>query len=143
MPPAYAFPVTLTFAAALALINLWLALRCSQVRHAHGITTGAGGNPQLEARMRAHANFVEYTPFMLILMALIEATGASKSALFWIGVVYVAGRLAHPLGMDRRDTNVLRAGGVLATWGVLLALAGWAFWLLFTTPSHAVATRLM
>ncbi len=144
MPPVTMIAVTLTFAAAWALINVWLGFRCSRVRLSEKVLIGSGGNPLLETRMRAHANFVEYTPFVLILMALLEIAGASKDGLFWIGVAYTLARLAHAFGMDRRTTNPLRAGGALVTWLVLVALAVWAFVILYTpAPAHAVVTRLL
>jgi uncharacterized protein len=137
MPVTYPFTVTLTFAAALALINVWLGFRCSRVRITGKVLVGDGGHPLLETRMRAHANFVEYTPFVLILMALLEYGAASRNGLYAIGAIYVAGRIAHAFGMDRRRSNALRAGGALITWVVLIGLAAWAFFLLFTaTPAH-------
>jgi uncharacterized protein len=138
MPATYPFTVTLTFAAALALINVWLGFRCSRVRITGKVLVGSGGNPLLETRMRAHANFVEYTPFVLILMGLLEYGAASRTGLFAAGVVYVLGRIVHAFGMDQRRNNPLRAGGALATWAVLTGLAVWAFVLLFTAaPGHA------
>lgn len=132
MPATYPFSVTLTFAAALALFNIWLGIRCSRVRITDKVLVGDGGNPLLETRMRAHANFVEYTPFVLILMGLLEYGAVSRTGLFAAGVVYVLGRIAHAFGMDRREKSALRAGGALATWVVLVGLAAWAFFLLFT-----------
>lgn len=76
--------------------------------------------------MRAHANFGEYAPIVLILMALIELARGSLVALWAIGVMFVLARIAHPLGMGRAAPNPLRAGGAVATWIVTLILAGWA-----------------
>lgn len=138
MPATYPFSVTLTFAAALALFNVWLAIRCSRVRITGKVLVGDGGNPLLETRMRAHANFVEYTPFVLILLGLLEYGAASRTGLFAAGVAYVLARIAHAFGMDRRQNNALRGGGALVTWVVLVGLAGWAFVLLMTgAPGHA------
>jgi uncharacterized membrane protein YecN with MAPEG domain len=123
-------PVSLTFAGAFALINLWLAFRVSAVRRRARVSVGDGDNPALLGRMRAQANFVEYTPFVIILIALIEIVGGSKTWLWAIGIVYALGRIAHAFGMDRQTIpNPLRAGGALVTWGVLLGLAVWAIWL--------------
>jgi uncharacterized protein len=132
MPATYPFSVTLTFAAALALLNVWLGIRCSRVRISGQVLIGNGGNPLLETRMRAHANFVEYTPFLLILMGLLEFGAASRTGLFAVGVAYVLGRIVHAFGMDKRTNNPLRAGGALITWAALVGLAAWAFVLLFT-----------
>jgi uncharacterized membrane protein YecN with MAPEG domain len=129
-------PVTLTFAGALALLVLWLAFRVSRVRMSDKVMVGDGGNPLLLARMRAQANFVEYTPFVLILMALIEMAGGSAWWLRGIGVVYVIARVLHAFGMDKQTMpNPLRAIGALVTWVVLLGLAIWAICL----ASHAPA----
>jgi uncharacterized protein len=137
MPVTYPFTVTLTFAAALALINVWLGFRCSRVRISGKVLVGDGGHPLLETRMRAHANFTEYTPFVLILMALLEYGHASRGGLYAAGAIYVLGRIAHAFGMDLRRKSALRAGGALSTWVVLIGLAAWAFYLLFTaTPAH-------
>jgi uncharacterized membrane protein YecN with MAPEG domain len=70
-------PISLTFAGAFALLNLWLAYRCVRIRVNGPGGVGDLGIPVLRARMRAHANFVEYTPFLLILIALLEYAGGS------------------------------------------------------------------
>jgi hypothetical protein len=119
-------PITLTIAAAAALINIWLGVRVSQLRLRHKVSVGEGGNAQVTARMRAHANFVEYTPFFLILLALVELSRGSKTWLWAVAIVYILGRLAHPFGMDRAAPNTLRMIGVVITWTVLLGLAIYA-----------------
>ena len=119
-------PITLTIAAAAALINLWLGARVSQLRFRHKVSIGEGGNPQVATRMRAHANFVEYTPFFLILLALVELSQGSKTWLWGVAIVFILARLAHPFGMDRQAPNKLRVIGMLLTWAVLLGLAIYA-----------------
>ena len=67
-------PVTLVTAGGAAIINFWLAMRVGAARRATGVSIGDGGDLRLIARMRAQANFVEYAPFILILIGLIEFT---------------------------------------------------------------------
>jgi uncharacterized protein len=122
-------PVTLVFAGAAALINLWLAFRVIAIRRAGKVLHGDGNNPLLLCRMRAQANFVEYAPFVLILLALVELAGGSKSWLWGIGAVFVAARLIHPFGMDAQKPGPLRAVGAVLTWAVLLVLGVWAIWI--------------
>lgn len=119
-------PITLTIAAAAVLINIWLGTRVSQLRLRHKVSVGEGGNPQIAGRMRAHANFIEYTPFFLILLALVELSKGSETWLWGVAILYILGRLAHPFGMDRKAPNKLRMIGILITWGVLLGLAIYA-----------------
>ena len=119
-------PVTLTIAAACAVINIWLAIRLVRGRVRGKVMVGDGGDPGMLAGMRAHANFGEYAPIVLILMALIELARGSLVALWVIGVLFVLARLAHPLGMTRAAPNPLRAGGAVVTGIVTLILAGWA-----------------
>eukprot|EP01035_Chromulina_nebulosa_P008312 gene8313-11268_t len=65
-------PVTLMAAGGSALIAFWLALRTGGARRAAKVSIGDGGDMTLIARMRAQANFTEYTPFIVILIGLIE-----------------------------------------------------------------------
>ncbi|WP_267378596.1 MULTISPECIES: MAPEG family protein [unclassified Sphingomonas] len=119
-------PVTLTIAAALAVVNLWLAFRIVPTRLRDKVLVGDNGDARLHARMRAQANLVEYAPFVLILLALIELGGGSPMGLWILGMAFVIARILHGFGMDRLQSNPLRAGGALATWVILAVLAGWA-----------------
>jgi uncharacterized membrane protein YecN with MAPEG domain len=73
--------------------------------------------------MRAQANFVENTPFVLILIAAIELTGKGGTWLAIVGSIYMLARISHGLGMDRTTTNPLRATGFVVTVLTLLGLA--------------------
>ncbi|HEX8466538.1 MAG TPA: MAPEG family protein [Allosphingosinicella sp.] len=121
-------PITLTIAGAAALLNIWLARRVGQMRLAHKVSIGDAGNEALIARMRAQANFVEYTPFVLILIGLIELAEGWKLWLWIVGVVYILARIAHGFGMDRPsgDKLKLRMIGIIVTALILFGLALYA-----------------
>lgn len=119
-------PVTLASAAALGAINLWLALRIVRMRVRDEVLIGDGGDDLLAGRMRAHANLVEYAPFVLVLLALIELARGSGLTLGLTALIFVIARIAHPMGMDLRRSNLPRAGGAILTWLVLAFLVGWA-----------------
>jgi uncharacterized membrane protein YecN with MAPEG domain len=123
---AMPLPVTLTFAAACAVLDLWLALRVARGRFRTKAMIGDGGDAQLLAAQRAHGNFTEYAPFAMILVAAIELAGGSPTWLRAAAIAFVAARIAHALGMGAPAPNPGRAGGIVATWLVLVALAGWA-----------------
>ena len=123
--------ISLIIAVALAVINLWLSIRTGQARQLAKVSIGDGGNPLLTARMRAHANFVEYVPIALILMALIETHRGNPQILWLIGIALVIGRVIHPFGMERPSPNPFRIGGILLTYLVTIALIVWALILIF------------
>ncbi|EIZ80232.1 hypothetical protein WSK_1266 [Novosphingobium sp. Rr 2-17] len=114
---------TLCLAAAAAVINFWLALRTAKLRLGTKILHGDGGNTLLMQRMRAQANFVENTPFALILVAVIEMTGKGGTWLAIVGSVYMLARVLHAFGMDSAKPNPLRAVGFAITTLTLLGLS--------------------
>jgi uncharacterized protein len=125
-------PITLTIAAGAALVNIWLMMRCGKARTTAKVSIGDGGDDFLIRRMRAHSNFVESTPFVLILIAALEATGGSANWLWYVGIIFIFGRLAHGLGMDGGAFEKGRMVGVLITLLTLLGLAGFALWSVYS-----------
>ncbi len=116
-------PVTLTAAAAAAIINVWLMIRVGRIRAAEKISIGDEDNEPLIRRMRAQANFVESTPFVLILIAAIEISGRGSPWLAWIAGIYMLGRVAHGFGMDGGALQKGRFVGTILTLLTQLGLA--------------------
>ncbi|HEX8058948.1 MAG TPA: MAPEG family protein [Novosphingobium sp.] len=116
-------PTTLCLAAAAAVINLWISIRVGQVRHAASVSVGDGGDERLVRRMRAHANFIENTPLVLILIAAVDLSGKGAAWLAIVGGVYMIGRVCHALGMDGGSLEKLRGVGTLVTMLTQLGLA--------------------
>lgn len=119
-------PVTLTAAAAAALIAMWLGMRVGRVRAAEKVSHGDGGVPLLAKRMRAQLNFVEYTPFVLVLIAAIELAGKGGWWLEIVSAVYMLARVAHGIGMDADSGSRARMVGIMVTMLTLLGLAIYA-----------------
>ena len=140
-------PISLTLAAACALVNLWLAVRCVRIRFKERALHGDAGHPLLAQRMRAQANFTEYTPILLILTALVELAIGSPLWLWIVAAAYAAARVAHGFGMDRANPNLLRAGGALITWAATAGLAAAALYAAYhatreTPAPPALAARV-
>ena len=93
-------PIALTTAGAAALINAWLAVRVGRVRMSEKVLMGDGGNDRVISRMRAHANFNEFAPIVLILIALVEFAQGTSIWLWIVAAIFLFGRVLHGLGMD-------------------------------------------
>lgn len=127
-------PVALATTAAAAIVNIWLGLRVGQLRVSEKVLVGDGGNQRLVARMRAHANFAEYAPCVLILLALVELAAGSSPWLWAAGAVFIVGRLLHGIGMD--GWRIGRSIGIASTWLVMIVLTITAATLLFQQPAR-------
>lgn len=97
------FDVTPLYALPLAFIYLVLWFRISGIRAAEKISYGDGGNTELLRRIRQHGNFVEWAPFVLILMMLAEGMGAPDLYIHISGALLLIGRIAHPFGLQAID----------------------------------------
>ena len=127
--------ITLVTAGFCGLLYFILSIRVVQSRQAHNVMTGDGGHDALLSRIRAHANFAEYVPFILILMGAIEARiGAGSELLASTGILLFLIRISHAIGMARPAPNPFRIAGAAGTWIVLLGLSIWAIALAY---SHA------
>lgn len=129
MTPDMMPAITCIFAAVAALVNLWLGIRCGQVRASAKISHGDGGNPLLQRRMRAQLNFAENTPIVLILFLGLELCGLIPD--LWLAIiaaVYIIARIAHGIGMDAESDSKARMAGVMLTMLITLALVVMALW---------------
>ena len=116
-------PVTLTAAAGAALINIWLSIRIGRLRTAHKISVGDGGNEALNRRMRAHLNFAENVPLVLVLIAALEISEKGGAWLLPAAGLFLFGRIAHGLGMDGGSLQIGRMIGTIVTMLTQLGLA--------------------
>ena len=116
--------VTALYALLLALIGSYLAFRAGSLRGKTGISIWYGDNQQLALEMRRHGNFAEFVPMALILMAIIEMNGIPAWVLHTAGVILVAARILHPIGLEAESiSNPLRgigAGGTLLASAILM-----------------------
>ena len=114
------FLTTALYAALAALIILALAANVVRLRLRHGVSLGDGGRGELNRAIRAHGNAVEYTPVILILMALLEGNNGNHLALHLYGCLLVGGRLAHAWGLMGGPVRA-RQLGIITNWVALLA----------------------
>ena len=119
-----AAPITGLYGSLCALVVLALAVRVIRLRWSTRTGIGDGGDRRLARAVRIHGNAIEYVPLALILMLVAELSGARAAWLHGCGIVLVAARLAHALGLARTaGASVGRSLGVAGTFAVILALA--------------------
>nr|WP_193988824.1 MAPEG family protein [Lelliottia steviae] len=83
------------FAAVLAIMYIQLSFRVINLRKKKKISLGDGGDSTLNAAIRTHGNFIEYVPFSLILLFLVEYQGLSSHYCYVLGSMLVVGRICH------------------------------------------------
>lgn len=118
------FDVVPTYAAVLALMFLALSVRVIVARRRARIAFGTGGQPDVERRIRIHANFAEYVPFALILLLIADGRGVPAPALHALCALLLIGRLAHAVGLSTpRWDDVGRIAGMTGTQSAILGAA--------------------
>ena len=108
-----------------AFILIFLAFKVIKARKENSINLGDQGNEAVIVAMRAQANFVEYAPIALLLLAIAESGGAPALFLHIVGALFFLARLAHAYGFHTGSgqTSPGRAVGAITTFLILLVLA--------------------
>ena len=116
--------ITLLYAALCTLLILVLAGRVIAARWKHKVGLGDGGNSELNRRVRAHANAVEYVPLALILLGGMELNGYPVAAIHGFGATLLVSRLLHAWGLSRSaGSSPGRFLGTLLTLLLMIAMA--------------------
>lgn len=114
-----AVTISILYAGLLGLIFLALAVRVVRLRRTLQVGIGSGGHDELNRAVRAHANFAEYVPLAVIMLALVElGTAAPAWLLHLLGAVLLVGRVMHGfVGLNRSaGYSVGRFWGTALTW---------------------------
>jgi uncharacterized membrane protein YecN with MAPEG domain len=122
------FPATTAlYAALLALVYLGLSGWVMGSRVSDNVLLGDGGDASLLKRVRTHANFSEYVPLALILVALLEAGGGGHGLVQGLLLALLVGRILHPIGMFAAPNTprqfACRGGGILLTMATIAIAA--------------------
>ena len=116
--------VTPFYTGLLALIFFVLSMRVVQVRGR--VSLGDGGDPTVLRRMRGQANFAEYVPLILLMMAFLELRHVGSLWLHLIGVSLVVGRVLHGIALSFTAKWYFgRFAGTLLTFVLLIGCALW------------------
>lgn len=93
--------ITAFYAALLAVLFIYLSVRVISWRRDRRVEFGHGEDLELLRRTRVHANFAEYAPFALLLMALAESMAPPDQVIHLAGMLLIAGRLLHAYGTSQ------------------------------------------
>ena len=119
--------ITALYAGLLAILLFVLSIRVIGLRGNPAfsfIAHGKGNEELLQRAIRAHGNFTEYVPMMLILLAFLELSEVSELRLHLLGGSFLLGRVMHGICMGfMRSNMLLRIGGTALTLFPLLAAA--------------------
>ena len=70
--------ITALYAGLLALLFLALSINVIRYRRGEQVSLGDGGKRKLARGIRAHGNFAEYVPLVLVLMSIAELSQAPR-----------------------------------------------------------------
>lgn len=114
--------ITALFAALIGLLTIALGGRVVVLRRRFGVGVGDGGHKALTLAVRAHANLLEQAPLALLLLLLLELSGARSVLLFVLGGMLLLGRLLHAWGLSQKmGYSAGRFYGTALTWAMMIA----------------------
>ena len=119
-------PITVLFIGLFAIIQVPLTIMVGYRRAQTGIQFFDGGDQTLLRRMRAHGNFTETVPIVLLAMAAAEITGISHWALWIGGLSLLVGRIMHAAILITKGWGNPRALGMLLTFLPMVGFGAWA-----------------
>jgi uncharacterized membrane protein YecN with MAPEG domain len=118
---------TAAYLGILGLLYAVLGLQVSRLRRGNQVLFGDGGNIKLRSAIRAHANFAEYVPIIVLMVAMLEMSGMPATRVHLMMGTLLVARLLHPLGMyvgpRTMQFQICRVGGILLTLLVLVSAA--------------------
>jgi uncharacterized membrane protein YecN with MAPEG domain len=120
---------TLLYGGLNALLVTLLGINVSLVRMRDSIYAGAELPKGLLRKVRAHGNAAEWVPLGIVMLLVLELSGAGPLSLHVFGGAFLVARLLHALGfLARLPTSVI---GATLTYATLAGMSGYALWLHF------------
>lgn len=122
-----------SYAALLALLFVYLSVRTIGMRRRLQIAIGDKDHPEMQRAMRVHANFAEYVPLSLVMLALMELGGAAAWLVHALCLCLLVGRLLHAYGVSQTQERFqFRVSGMALTFtclgGSALSLLAMQVW---------------
>ena len=116
--------ITALYSGLLGLILVYLSYNVAGHRKSHQVGIGHGDNDDLGRAIRVQANFTEYVPVALILIAVFESNQGSSLITHSAGATLVIARLLHAYGLGKTiNVSFGRLSGIILTWLVILAIS--------------------
>ncbi len=116
--------ITSLYAGLLALLFFALSVHTIRQRRALQVALGDKGQPLLKRAVRAHANFAEYVPLILLMIMMLEFHQMPAWVLHGLGLTLLIGRGLHAWGITRPEEDYRwRVTGMSMTFVCLLLSA--------------------
>jgi len=117
-------PITAFYAGLLGILFFYFSALVVKGRLSKQIPLGDGGDHHFQQLIRAHGNFTEYTPIVLILLFIAEVNLSNPVALHLAGTALLSGRFIHAFGLRRHSgSSWQRVSGMLLTFASLITLS--------------------
>ena len=113
-----------------SILAIWLLILSARVIALRGISFlkffsfNNFGENALFRSVRAQGNFIEYTPFFLILLFFVEFNGSNPHFLYLASCLFLISRLMHGIGFGfTMQSPFLRVGVITLTFVSILLIA--------------------
>lgn len=128
-------PITALTAAICAIMLLITAIDTVRQRIGGKVAFGDGGNAKLISASRSHGNLAEHAPLAIIMIGLLEQSGAHHWVLTGVACLFLFARAMHIVGIYAPMSTtppVPRQIGVIGTWVSYAILIGWTLYVVVT-----------
>jgi uncharacterized membrane protein YecN with MAPEG domain len=117
-------PITAFYAGLLGILFFYFSVLVVKGRLSKKILLGDGGDHHFQQVIRAHGNFSEYTPIVLILLFIAEVNQSNPIFLHLAGTALLSGRFIHAFGLRRHSgPSWQRTSGMMLTFSSLITLS--------------------
>ncbi len=113
------FYLTAIFAVMLVFLSVYTSLRRRDMKLAYG----DAGDSQMNRRIRAHGNFVENAPFLILLTGALEYTDAPAFVVALVALAFLVARGLHAYDTLFGKKTALRAPAMLIQHIVMVVAA--------------------
>jgi len=107
------FYITSIVGGIFALMTVILSALVSKRRLDTKTSLVDGGDNILQRRIRAHGNFSEYAPMMLILLGLLENAAINSSIVCFVGISFLISRSLHAFALITRGKLIFISAAML------------------------------
>jgi len=114
--------ITAFYASMLGFIYIKLSKNIIRLRRKYNVTLGHKNHGDLEQAIRAHANFSEFVPIGLILLACLEINKIYFAVVILLGGLFFIGRVLHAKSFlkDKIDNSLRIKGMQFTFWSIML-----------------------